>query len=167
MTGQSINFNGLQVQDEFVLKIGDLFADFLNGSNRQVKLLPKIAIEYNPYQQKWEKKLIRYLSWRWRTQARKASYLQPHKISTLLEKLAMPLQSQTPSRIRDRLEKALDTLLSEGVISFWQYDQWDESTMTKKGWIKIWKEATVLISPSDEVLKYYQPLERKKIGKKN
>lgn len=166
LEGRPVQFNGLQVQDEFIVTIGDIFDDFLAGSNRQVKLLPKIAIEYNPYQQKWEKKLMRYLSWRWRTQARKASYLQPHKINTLLEKLAMPIQSQTPSRIRDRLEKALDTLLNEGVISFWQYDQWDEANMAKKGWLKIWKEATILISPSNEVMKYYQPLERKKSGKR-
>lgn len=163
--GNALNFNEFQVQDKLFLNIGDLFYDFLKGSNRQVKLLPKQAIQYNPYQKKWEKKLMRYLSWRWRTQARKGSYLQPHKINTLLEKLGTEMNVQTPSRIRDRLEKALDTLLSENVIRFWQYESWDENQMMKKGWLTIWKEATVLISPADEIMKYYQPLERRQTKK--
>lgn len=163
--GNDLNFNEFQVQDKLSFRIGDLFLDFLKGSNRQVKLLPKQAIQYNPYQRKWEKKLIRYLSWRWRTQARKGSYLQPHKINTLLEKLDIEVSIQTPSRIRDRFEKALDTLLNENIIESWQYEIWDENHMMKKGWLKLWKEATVLIAPADEVMKYYKPLERKQVKK--
>ena len=160
--GSPYSFAADDACETFVLTVGEAFADFLTGSTRQVKLLPNQAVEYNPYQRKWEKKLIRYLSWRWRTQARKASYLQPHKISTLLEKIDVDTASQAPSRIRDRFEKALDLLEEEGVISFWQYENWDESAMAKKGWLRIWQEATIIIAPSDDVIKYYQPIERKK-----
>ena len=160
--GSPYSFTADDTCETFTLTVGEAFTDFLTGSTRQVKLLPNQAIEYNPYQRKWEKKLIRYLSWRWRTQARKASYLQPHKISTLLEKLDVDTASQAPSRIRDRFEKALDLLEEEGVIAFWQYENWDESTMSKKGWLRIWQEATIIIAPSDDVIKYYQPIERKK-----
>lgn len=162
MNGNPYQFNNTGVHDKFVLNIGEVFEYFLIGSGRQVKLLPNQAIEYNPYQRQWEKKLIRYLSWRWRTQARNGGYLQPHKIRTLLEKLDIQVQSQPPSRIRDRLEKALDVLLDEGVITFWQYDSWNESNMMKKGWLRIWEEATVIIAPPDDIVKYYQPLERKR-----
>ncbi len=162
LKGNEYRFNDAEIPERFVFTMGKVFEPFLSGSGRQVKLLPKQAIEYNPYQRKWEKKLIRYLSWRWRTQARKGSYLQPHKISTLLEKIDVQRQSQTPSRIRERLEKALDVLLEEGVITFWQYDQWDEDNMLKRGWFRIWQDATIIIAPPDDIRKYYQPLERKK-----
>ncbi|MDV6377094.1 helix-turn-helix transcriptional regulator [Sporosarcina sp. GW1-11] len=159
--GHPYSFTMDQQNDVFLVTIGEAFEHFLKGSGRQVKLQPNQAVEFNPYQRKWEKKLIRYLSWRWRTQARKASYLQPHKISTLLEKLDVQLDSQAPSRIRDRFEKALDLLEEERVISFWQYNNWDESCVEKKGWLRIWQEATVSIAPPDEIITYYQPIERK------
>lgn len=148
--------------ERLYVTIGEVFDPFLQGTARQVKLLPNQAIEFNPYQRKLEKKLIRYVSWRWRTQARKASYLQPHKISTLLEKIGIQIDSQAPSRIRDRLEKALDLLEEEGVLTFWQYNQWNEDSMSKKGWLRIWLDATIIIAPPDEIVSYYQPINRKK-----
>ncbi|WP_313235739.1 helix-turn-helix domain-containing protein [Sporosarcina ureae] len=160
--GSSFTFIEDSLPERLYVMIGDVFDHFLLGSARQVKLLPKQAIELNPYQRKWEKKLIRYISWRWRTQARKASYLQPHKISTLLEKIGLQADSQAPSRIRDRLEKALDLLEEEGVITFWQYNQWNEESMSKKGWLRLWLDATIIIAPPDEIVSYYEPIERKK-----
>ncbi|ARF15995.1 helix-turn-helix domain-containing protein [Sporosarcina ureae] len=163
--GSLFRFTEEPLPERLYVMIGEVFDHFLLGSARQVKLLPNQAIEFNPYQRKWEKKLIRYISWRWRTQARKASYLQSHKISTLLEKIGLQADSQAPSRIRDRLEKALDLLEEEGVITFWQYNQWDEDHMSKKGWLRIWLDATIIIAPPDEIVSYYEPIERKKSTK--
>ncbi|PIC56882.1 hypothetical protein CSV80_11725 [Sporosarcina sp. P12(2017)] len=160
--GSLCELNEESLPERLYVTIGEVFDSFLQGTARQVKLLPNQAIEFNPYQRKWEKKLIRYVSWRWRTQARKASYLQPHKISTLLEKIGIQIDSQAPSRIRERLEKALDLLEEEGVITFWQYNQWDEDSMSKKGWLRLWLNATIIIAPPDEIVSYYQPIERKK-----
>lgn len=160
--GSSFDFTEDVAPERLFIKLGEVFNHFLQGSTRQVKLLPNQAIELNPYQRKWEKKLIRYISWRWRTQARKASYLQPHKISTLLEKIGIQIDTQAPARIRDRLEKALDLLEEEGVITFWQYNQWNEDSMSKKGWLRVWLDATIIIAPPDEIVSYYEPIERKK-----
>ena len=160
--GSPCRFTENPPPERLYIILGEVFDHFLQGSARQVKLLPNQAIELNPYQRKWEKKLIRYISWRWRTQARKASYLQPHKISTLLEKIGIQADSQAPSRIRDRLEKALDLLEEEGVITFWQYNQWNEDSMSKKGWLRVWLDATIIIAPPDEIVSYYEPIERKK-----
>lgn len=162
---KDINYNDCEFENpplksKFLVKIGAAFEKFLYGSGRQVKLLPVRALEYDPYREVWEKKLTRYLSWRWRTQARKGSYLQPHKISTLLEKLGVKLNKRTPSRVRDRLEKALDVLEEDSVISSWQYGEWDESISLKNGWLRIWKNSTIIISPPEEIIEHYQPLER-------
>lgn len=54
-----------------------VFQHFLIGSHRQTKLFSKQVITYDPYRKKWEKRLGRYLSWRWRIQARKGDYIQP------------------------------------------------------------------------------------------
>src|SRR5699024_11484232 len=53
-------------------KVGKVFSEFLSGPSRQIALLPIEILQYNPYQEKWEKKIARYLTWRWSTQARKS-----------------------------------------------------------------------------------------------
>src|SRR5690625_1045507 len=162
---KDINYNYWEFEDptinsRLLVKIVGAFEKFRYGCGSQVKLRPGRALEYDPYREVWEKKVTRYLSWRWRTQARKGSYLQPHKISTLLEKLGVKLNKRTPSRVRDRLEKALDVLEEDSVISSWQYGEWDESISLKNGWLRIWKNSTIIISPPEEIIEHYQPLER-------
>lgn len=148
------------LEKKFVFTVGEVFAQFLYGSGRQVALLPIQALQYNPYRQKWEKTLIRYLSWRWRTQARRGDYLQPHKISTLLEVTGQEMNERTPSRTRDRLEQAFDTLLQDGVIAAWHYEKWDESIVSTNGWARIWENSTVLIEPPELIKEHYRPIER-------
>src|SRR5699024_11377247 len=99
--------------------------------------LPLQALQYNPRQEKWEKKMIRYLSWRWRTQARRADYDQPYKMSSILNAIGEPIKKRTPSRTRERLEQALDRLQDDGLILSWEYVDWDESIAEKYGWARL------------------------------
>jgi len=153
-------FDEQSLEKKFVFTVGEVFAQYLYGSGRQVALLPIQALQYNPYRQRWEKTLIRYLSWRWRTQARRGDYLQPHKISTLLEVTGQEMNERTPSRTRDRLEQAFDTLLQDGVIAAWHYEKWDESIVSTNGWARIWGNSTVLIEPPELIKEHYRPIER-------
>ncbi|MFE4813330.1 helix-turn-helix domain-containing protein [Peribacillus simplex] len=141
--------------------IDKVFAKYLNGSARQVALLSIKALQYNPYKQLWEKRLTRYLSWRWRTQARKGDFLQPNKASTLLESIGEKLNDRTPSRTRERFEKALDVLLDDGVIASWHYEKWDESIADYKGWASIWLNSMILIEPPDIIKEQYRSIEKK------
>ncbi|MFJ7470282.1 helix-turn-helix domain-containing protein [Peribacillus frigoritolerans] len=141
--------------------IDKVFAKYLNGSARQVALLSIKALQYNPYKQLWEKRLTRYLSWRWRTQARKGDFLQPNKTSTLLESIGEKLNDRTPSRTRERFEKALDVLQNDGVIASWHYEKWDESIADYKGWASIWLNSMILIEPPDIIKEQYRSIEKK------
>ncbi|MEK4011678.1 helix-turn-helix domain-containing protein [Peribacillus sp. FSL M8-0224] len=141
--------------------IDNVFAKYLNGSARQVALLSIKALQYNPYKQLWEKRLTRYLSWRWRTQARKGDFLQPNKTSTLLESIGEKLNDRTPSRTRERFEKALDVLQNDGVIASWHYEKWDESIADYKGWASIWLNSMILIEPPDIIKEQYRSIEKK------
>lgn len=142
--------------------VDKIFTKYLYGSGRQIALLPIQALRYNPYSQTWEKRIARYFSWRWRTQARKGEFLQPNKIRTLLEAIGEILNERTPSRTRDRLEKALDQLVEDGVFSAWHYQKWDEMIANNKGWVRIWLDATILVEPPEIITEEYRSIEKKK-----
>lgn len=148
------------LEKKLLFTVDEVFAKFLYGSGRQMALLPVQALQYNPYQEIWEKKLTRYFSWRWRTQARKGDYLQPHKISSLLHAIGKKMNERTPSRTRERLEQALDILLEDGVVASWQYEKWDESIVSNNGWARIWGNSTIVIDPPETIKEQYLPIER-------
>lgn len=160
------NFKDSKVTS-FYVQVGEIFLDYISGSNRQVKLLPKKTITYNPYQRTIEKKIIRYLSWRFRIQARKGDYLRALKIKTLLRQINFERKTMSPSRYRDRLEKALDKLTDDQLIASWQYHKWDEEIVKRRNWLEEWLETSIIIVPPQQIISYYQPLERKKSKKNN
>ncbi|MFP7296474.1 helix-turn-helix domain-containing protein [Neobacillus niacini] len=139
--------------------VGEVFRKYLHGSGRQVALLPVKALQYNPYRQTWEKRITRYLSWRWRIQARKGAYSQPIKVSTLMSAIGEQVNVRTPSRTRDRLEKALDMLFEDGVIEAWNYEKWDESIVLNKGWARIWTNLSIQITPPEFIKEKYSSIE--------
>lgn len=151
-----VRLDGYMDVQKFIFRPGKVFARFLMRQGRQTALLSAKALHFDPYRQKWEKRLARYLSWQWRNQAYNGQYMQPYRVATLLEAAGEAIDKNAPSRTRDRLEKALDTLQSEGVIGAWQYDRWNEDAAGKPGWAKRWEQATVLIEPPDEIRDHYQ-----------
>ncbi|WP_019240957.1 MULTISPECIES: helix-turn-helix domain-containing protein [Bacillus] len=152
----------LNNQKTFTFTVDKVFTKYLYGSGRQIALLPIQTLQYNPYRQTWEKRIARYFSWRWRTQARKGNFLQPNKIRTLLEAIGESINERTPSRTRDRLEKALDQLLEDGVVSAWHYHKWDESIVNNKGWVRMWLDSTILVEPPEVIKEQYRSIEKTK-----
>ena len=49
----------------FIFQPGKAMAAFLLGPGRSTALLSIRALSYNPYKQKWEKRLCRFLAWQW------------------------------------------------------------------------------------------------------
>lgn len=155
-----LQLNGYMDVRKFVFRPGEVFAAFLMGPGHQVALLSAKALKYDPYRNKREKRLARYLSWQWRTKARSGEYLRPYRVATLLEAVGEEPNPNKPSRTRDRFEQALDTLKADEVIADWQYDSWDETVAERRGWAEEWLQATVLVEPPQAVLDQYQHLER-------
>jgi DNA-binding transcriptional regulator YiaG len=146
-------------------KVDQVFAKYLFGSGRQVALLPLKVLHYDPYRKTWEKRLTRYLSWRWRIQARKGEFLQPNKISTLLDAIGVKINDRTPSRTRERLEIGLDTLQQDGVIGSWYYEKWNEAIADRKGWGRIWMNSTIIIDPPEYIKEQYRSIRKSQQGK--
>jgi DNA-binding XRE family transcriptional regulator len=142
----------------FRFRPGDIFSQLLSGPVRQIALLSVKAVEYDPYRQRSEKRLARYLSWQWRIRASSGTYLTPFKVKTLLDALGTAATWKRPHRMRDRLEKALETLEEDGVIQGWQYERWDEDVMNRRGWVQLWLNARVVIEPPDVVKDNYRPI---------
>jgi hypothetical protein len=65
---------------------------------------------------------------------------------------------RTPSRTRDRFEQALDKLQDDNLIEEWEYENWDESVVAKKGWSRLWANTKVIFNPPQTVKKQYQPI---------
>ncbi|BDC53159.1 hypothetical protein F183_A54740 (plasmid) [Bryobacterales bacterium F-183] len=146
---------------QFIFRPGDIFSRFLFGPGRQTALLSAKAVQYDYYRHKWEKRLTRYLSWLWRINAaNQGGVTAPLKVSTLLDCVG---QAEThprfPNRVRERLEKALDTLKEDSVISAWQYERTAEAELEQQqNWYPLWLRWTVSIQPPPEILSHYKSL---------
>lgn len=132
---------------------GDVFARFLFGPGRQTALLSLKALEYDPYRQRWEKRLARYVAWQWRTRRGESARMT---ISTLLEAIGETPSRHNPTTTKERLEQALDTLRDDGVIGGWQYEAGaDEAIVGGKGWVTLWLAWTATITPPQPITEQY------------
>jgi DNA-binding XRE family transcriptional regulator len=155
-----LRIDGFMDVHSFRFQPGALFGAYLYGPGRQTALLSAKAIQYDPYRQKWEKRLARYLSWQWRVQARRSDYLRPYRVATLLEAIGGDYFINRPTRTRERLEKALDLLQADEVIADWYYDRWDEKDAEMASWFEVWKKATILIKPPEGIINLYKSIEK-------
>lgn len=161
--GGQTDINGTIKPDSWRLRPGSLFANyFFEPYGRQTALLSIKAVEYDPYRQQWEKSLTRYLAWIWRADKTGKRGEAGLLVKTLMEKADQKVDRRNPARTRDRLEKALDKLQEDKVISGWHYQSPDESIINKRGWWKKWLEWKVIIQAPKELLSYYSSIEKKK-----
>jgi DNA-binding XRE family transcriptional regulator len=105
--------------EKFVFRPGKVFGQFLFGPGRQTALLSARALSYNTHREIWEKRLTRYLSWHWR--ANNVEHSSHYAIETLLNTVDPKWNDRFSSKVRDRLEKALDKLQEDFVIEGWSY----------------------------------------------
>jgi DNA-binding XRE family transcriptional regulator len=134
---------------------GIIFSKFLFGAGRQTALISQKALVYHPINQQWEKRLTRYLSWQWRNRQRMGDYLVPFKIETLLNAANKKVSKHNPVQTKERLEKALDTLQDDHVITGWQYESVNEDMVGSKGWWNEWLNWKVIIEPPQDIMDHY------------
>jgi hypothetical protein len=144
-----LRLDGFVDVEKFIFRPGQVFAYFLAGPGRQTALLSAKALQYDPYRQKWEKRLTRYLSWQWRCTARSGNYLQPFAVTTLLTAVGGPVNHRRLSEQREHLEHTLDTIQHDQVLATWQYAHEHAD----------WPKSTMLIEPPDPIREQYQHLE--------
>jgi DNA-binding XRE family transcriptional regulator len=140
---------------------GEAFGRFLLGPGRQLALLSSEALRYDPYRQWVEKRLARYLSWQWRVGAHSGDFVRTYRVSTLLEELGLEVSELHPARTRERFEKALDCLQSDGMISAWQYaETWSEDDLPRKTWVPLWLDTRVIVEAPEIIKTAYHELAR-------
>ncbi|MDF9504277.1 helix-turn-helix transcriptional regulator [Bacillus cereus] len=151
---------------------GTFLSKYLYGSEKLTGLLSKKALEYNSKQQRYHKRLTRYLSWRWRIQQAYKHLVHPYSIGGpkgLLSVMGVSM-NQNPARIRNVFEKTLDDLMRDEVIKEWQYQTpIDEMKCSGRNWLEnYWLNLKVTVTPTDELVSLQQELlQKKKIIPKN
>ncbi|HEY8598820.1 MAG TPA: helix-turn-helix transcriptional regulator [Thermomicrobiales bacterium] len=139
--------------ERFIFQPGAVFARYLLGPGSQTALLSAQALKYDPYRQTWEKRLARFLSWHWRAST-PGRHTRPYRVTELLDAIGKEINTRYPNSTRERLEKTLDTLETDGVISRWQYERWDEAISEQRGWAQRWLTCILLIDPPAIALEY-------------
>jgi DNA-binding XRE family transcriptional regulator len=145
------------ILDPFVWRArpGGVFADFMFGPGRQTALLSQRALEYDPYRQKWEKRLTRYLSYQWRICQKNCSYLHPYFVETILKAIGEEVDKNNPLRTKERLEEALNQLLKDGIIVDWRYVSISEEIIGKPGWVEHWLKWQLVMEPPQDIIEQY------------
>ena len=126
---------------------------------RQTGVLARQALAYDPYRARPERWLARYLALAFRWNARRRAPRLRLRVATLLENAALSADPARPQRCRDRLERALDRLLADGVIGGWLYEA-DPGALPARHWLPAWTVMLVQIEPPDVVRRRYAGIGR-------
>lgn len=141
----------------FRLKPGQVFAQYLIGPGHQTCLLAQKALEFDYDKHKYCKRLTRWLAYQWRTRVRSGNYIGPFKVQTILSSIDLEVDPRRPNRTKEILERDLQRLVDEKIIRGFQYDNFDESIVGKKGWVKdYWLESLIEIEPPEFIQEHYQ-----------
>jgi len=143
--------SGATNEFQWLFRPGDLLATHLQGSWRQTALLSQKILQFDPYRQAYEKRIARYFSWLWRSRQKRALYLEPIRIRTILDSIRMDYQNARAAKVIERFEKMMDTLLDQGVINAWQYD----GIYTK--W-RDWLDCKIIVEPPEEIIQHYEKM---------
>jgi hypothetical protein len=124
---------------------------------RQTALLSQQALQYDPYRQKWEKRLTRYLAWLWRIRKYAKECKEPIAVKVLLlNAVGRSMDRNNPARTRRRLEKALDRLRSDEVIRNWNYASANDNWAGREGWQKSWFNQKITVAPPALIIEHYK-----------
>lgn len=146
-----INENGKLDPFLWQIKPSEVFLPFLIGDKKQTYFLTQKVLEYNPRSQSLEKRLARYFHWQWPIKSKFKTFEQPYKIRTLLNAANYVLDVDHFGRAKERLEKALNTLKNDLLISNWKYSE-DISCLSAEEYA----ETIIFVYPPDEIITKYR-----------
>jgi hypothetical protein len=127
---------------------------FLEGSNRFTGLLFQKVLQYDPYHEVWEKRLSRHFMFWLRTNAsheKKPALV----IGDLLAELNLGIEEDRPQRTRDRFEKAMDRLASDGLLT-WDYKEKIE--LPPRKWLSTWLQQQITVEDPPLLKSHYMPI---------
>jgi len=92
----------------------------------------------------WEKRLGRYFTFHMRMDPRGGTTIT-REIGMLIEELSLPINHRDPEKTRQRMEKALKYLVSDGIISAWNYHAENPKLPSRK-WLETWLRCKIQVS---------------------
>ena len=118
--------------------------------NAKVAWLLQQALRYDPYHEKWEKRLARYFMFQLRLNSSFGGTTIQRSIRDILQEAGLfsSINSNDPIRSRKQFEDAMRTLTEHGHISEWSEAQY-LAAMEKRparGWLEIWLTQELEIS---------------------
>jgi len=127
-------------------RIGEWLRPFLTAPNLQVAPLLRRALEYDPLQERWEKRLAVYFALHLTRGAAQGTPLT-RGIGLMLDRAALRLDPAHPGASVARFETALKRLVADCVIARWQ-PSYDLRALSPRGWVPAWRTSTITVWPS-------------------
>lgn len=106
------------------IRPGEWLRTFLETPNRQVAQLCKTLLSYDPYRQKWAKRIGRYIMFHGHMQCRGRGGQLTRNIRKILEEVSLSPDKDDRNayaRSRERFEQAMNQLTEDHIIDGWKY----------------------------------------------
>ena len=123
---------------------------YLDKPNRQTALLLQRTLQYDPYRDRWEKRLARYFLFHLRINEGDGGSEPLRRIAgQLIEELNLLefVDRRNPRRTVDRFEKAMGQLLDDGQIGSWEYTDKAQAKLKDlpaRNWLDAWLAAAAI-----------------------
>lgn len=142
---------------ELKIKPAPILRSYFDATLQTFIPLDLKIIHYSYNKQRELKRLGRYLNFQWKIRTLSRTLNQSFKVKTLLDAIDVS-QSNNGVAIREKLERILDQLVSDGVVEEWYYkDPVDETRVGKRDWVrKYWGELTLMIVPPKETVDFHK-----------
>src|SRR6266487_2776365 len=134
---------------------GTWIEPFLTAPNRHMAWIMQRTLQYDPYHEKWEKRLARYFTFHLRINASHAGKVLKRNIGDLIKELSLPVDERHPERTKQRLNQAMDNLVSDSIISAWEYHQ-DNAKLPSRKWLDQWLGWDILVHATSSTTERYQ-----------
>lgn len=151
---------------------GRWVAPYLEAPNQQLALLLQRALGYDPYRERWEKRLARYFFFHLRIKATAGAEAPTRRnVGAVLHELGLAdaFDRRNPERTVRRFAAAMDRLRDDGQIGGWRLTDeaqaWYDGARTARGWLDDWfgvegkgGVAVMEVTPPAAAVEQYQRL---------
>ena len=151
---------------------GQWLARYLEAPNEQLALLMQTTLRYDPYRERWEKRLAKYFLFHLRIGARAGAEAPIRRnVGAVLRELGLAdvFDHRNPERTVRRFEAAMDRLREDGQIGSWRLTDesraWWQARRPARGWLNDWLGAggtggvaTMEVTPAAAAVAQYRPL---------
>lgn len=139
-------------------QMGTWLAPFMDEAEagRYFGVLMKRTLEYNLKNELVEKRLARYFTVHLCIAAKNGAASIKRYVGNLIDECTLSVDQRNPQRTKDRFEKALQQLVTDGIIGDWAYT--DDSPLPARQWLDTWRTRSVRITLGPQALQAYQPM---------